>query len=93
MDADVQAALDLIQQRLDYIEEHLEKMGKYGAQIAYVPMGRADHRPDDPGNVPQEVRDLALAGNRREAMIRYRELTGADGVQAMRVVDHIIAGG
>ena len=93
MDDETRAALERIEQRLDYIEEHVEKMAKFGAQIGYVPMGRADRRPDEPGDVPQEVRDLALAGNRRDAMVRYRQLTGADGPQAVAVVDRIIAGG
>jgi hypothetical protein len=50
-------------------------------------MGREDHRPDNAGRVPQEVIDLAHAGKRKEAIVRYRELTGAGARQAIETVD------
>jgi len=87
MDDDVRAALDQIQDRLDYIEEHIVQMSKFGAQVLYAPMGRADHRPTDPGHVPDEVIQLAHAGKRRDAIVKYRELTGADPQAAATVVD------
>ncbi len=87
MDDDTRAALEQISKRLDYLEEHIASMSKWGAQIPFVPMGREDHRPDDAGHVPQEVIDLARAGKRKEAIVRYRELTGAGAQQAIDTVD------
>ena len=46
MDDETRAALERIEKRLDLLEEHVTKMSKYGAQIPYVPMGRAENRPD-----------------------------------------------
>ena len=87
MDDDARAALDQIQDRLDYIEDHIVEMSKFGAQILYAPMGRADHRPTDPGHVPDEVVQLARAGKQRDAIVKYRELTGADPKYAASIVD------
>ena len=87
MDDEVRAALDQIQDRLDYIEEHIVQMSKFGAQILYAPMGRAGYRPTDPGHVPDEVVQLARARKRRDAIIKYRELTGADPKDAASIVD------
>jgi hypothetical protein len=87
MDDETRATLERIEKRLDLLEEHVTKMSKYGAQIPYVPMGRADTRPDDPDHVPQEVIDLAQAGKRKEAIVKYRELTGVDARQAIAVVE------
>jgi len=87
MDDETRAALERIEARLDYLEEHVNQMSKFGAQIPFAPMGRNDFRPTDPGHVPQEVVDLAQAGKRKEAIVRYRELTGADAQQAISVVD------
>ncbi len=87
MDDDVRAVLDQIQDRLDYIEEHILSMSKFGAQILYAPMGRSDHRPTDPNHIPDEVVALARAGKRRDAIIKYRELTGADPKYAASVVE------
>jgi hypothetical protein len=50
-------------------------------------MGRQDFRPSDPAHVPTEVVELARAGKRKEAIVRYRALTGADPAQAIAVVD------
>jgi hypothetical protein len=87
MDDETRATLERIEKRLDLLEEHVTKMSKYGAQIPYVPMGHADTRPDDPNHVPQEVIDLAQAGKRKEAIVKYRELTGVDARQAIAVVE------
>ncbi len=64
-DDDVQAALNQINERLDYIEEHIVNMSQAGARLIYVPMGRADHRPTDPSYVPPEVVELVRAGSAR----------------------------
>ena len=87
MASKTRAALERTEKRLDLLEEHVTKMSKYGAQIPYVPMGRAENRPDDPDHVPQEVVDLAQAGKRKEAIVKYRELTGADARTAIAVVE------
>ena len=92
MDEETRAALEQINSRLDYIEEHIQKMSKSGAQILFAPMGRNDYAPTDPGHVPQEVVDLALAGKRKEAIVRYRELTAASPQEAITVVDGLTAG-
>jgi len=63
------------------------EMSKWGARRPFVPMGRADHTPTDPGNVPPEVAELAQAGKRKDAVTRYRELTGADVEQAIAAID------
>jgi hypothetical protein len=87
LDDDTRAALEQINSRLDFLEELIAAMSKWGAQIPFAPMGREDHRPDDPGHVPQEIVELAHAGKRKEAIVRYRELTGADAEQAINTVD------
>ena len=90
MDDEIRAALERIETRLDHIESHILAMSKAGARLTYVPMGRADHAPDDPGHVPQEVVDLARAGKRKDAIVRYRALTGASADQAISVVDGLM---
>jgi hypothetical protein len=42
-DGDVEATLELINKRLDWIEESLGRV----IGLQYVPMGRTDHRPDE----------------------------------------------
>jgi hypothetical protein len=86
-DGAFQAALNQINERLDYIEDHIVSMSHAGARLIYVPMGRAEHRPTDPSDVPDEVVELARAGKRKDAIVRYRALTGADVQQAQTVVD------
>ena len=86
-DSDVQTALNQISERLDYIEDHIVAMSQGGARQIYVPMGRADHRPTDPNFVPAEIAELVRAGKRKDAIVRYRELTGADVQHAIAVVD------
>lgn len=39
--------------------------------------------------VPQEVMDLARAGNRLQAIAKYRELTNTDLEEARQVVDQL----
>ena len=39
--------------------------------------------------IPPEVLELAQAGNKMEAAKRYRELTGADGKEAIEAVGRI----
>lgn len=87
MDDDLQAAVDQINMRLDYIEDHIVAMSQAGSRLIYIPMGRATYRPTDLGHVPPEVVDLARAGKRKDAIIKYRELTGADVEQAKTAVD------
>ena len=86
-DPDLQATLNQINDRLDYIESHIVAMSQAGARLAYVPMGRAERTPTDPSNVPAEVADLIRAGKRKDAFVRYRELTGADVAQARAALD------
>ncbi|HEX4519597.1 MAG TPA: hypothetical protein VH063_08475 [Gaiellaceae bacterium] len=91
MDDDTRAAIEQISNRLDFLEEHIASMSKWGAQIPFVPMGREDDRPDDPGHIPPEVVDLTHAGKRKEAIVRYRELTGAGAQQAIETIDGLSA--
>jgi hypothetical protein len=87
MDDEVLAALEQINQRLDYIEDHILSMSKAGARLIFVPMGRSGGRPTDPDQVPPDVVELARAGKRRDAIVRYRELTGAGPQEAIAAVD------
>jgi ribosomal protein L7/L12 len=89
MEDDVLSALEQVNQRLDYIEEHILSMSKAGARVAFVPMGRSGSRPTDPDQVPTEVVELARAGKRRDAIVRYRELTGAGPQEAIALVDSL----
>jgi hypothetical protein len=89
VDDETRAGLEQVSSRLDYLEEHILAMSKYGAQLPFAPMGRNDSRPTDPNRVPQEVIDLALAGNRKEAIVRYRALTAASPQDAIALVDSL----
>lgn len=80
-DGDASAALELINKRLDWIEENLGRV----IGLQYVPMGRGDHRPDETP-VPPDVVELARAGKTQDAIKRYRELTGVDFSHAQAVV-------
>lgn len=91
MDDETRAAFDQINTRLDFIEEHITAMSKYGAQIPFVAMGRRDHLPTDANHVPQEVIDLARAGKRKEAIVKYRELTAASAQDAIATIDALPA--
>jgi ribosomal protein L7/L12 len=81
MDDDVRGALEVINKRLDWIEESLGRV----IGLQYTPMGRADQRPDET-EVPPEIVELAQAGKTKEAIKRYRELTGASSKQAQAVI-------
>jgi ribosomal protein L7/L12 len=73
--------LELMNKRMDWIEEHLARL----QGTTYVMMGRADHRPDEIP-VPQEVVDLARAGDKMGALKRYRELTGLGFAEAQAAI-------
>jgi hypothetical protein len=77
-------AIELINKRLDWIEEALERV----VGLQYTPMGRADHRPDET-SVPPEIQELVGQGKTKEAVKRYRELTGADMRQAQAAVENL----
>ena len=80
-DTEIRDAIEVINKRLDWIEESLGRV----IGLQYTPMGREDHRPDETP-VPPEIQELVQAGKTKEAVKRYRELTGADLQQAQRVV-------
>jgi hypothetical protein len=84
MDDEVSAALEVINKRLDWIEESLGRV----VGLQYTPMGRADHRPDETP-VPPEIQELVAQGKTKEALARYRELTGADLEQAQAALDRL----
>jgi len=84
VDNDVAAALELVNKRLDWIEESLMRV----VGLQYTPMGRADHRPDETP-VPPEIVELVRAGKKLDAIKRYREMTGASGQQAQAVINAI----
>ena len=77
-------AIELINKRLDWIEESLERV----VGLQYTPMGRADHRPDETP-VPPEIQELVRQGKMKEAVKRYRELTGADMKQAQAALEQL----
>jgi hypothetical protein len=83
-DGDVGAAIELVNKRLDWIEESLERV----VGLQYTPMGRADHRPDETP-VPPEIQELVAQGKTKEAVKRYRELTGADMRQAQAAIENL----
>jgi ribosomal protein L7/L12 len=83
-DGEVGAALEVINKRLDWIEESLGRV----IGLQYVPMGRADHRPDETP-VPPEIQELVQQGKTKEAVKRYRELTGADLKQAQAAIERL----
>ncbi len=71
-----------VNERLRALEEHAERVGR---QLG-VPFGGSS---STSGGVPEDVVALARAGNKIEAIKRYRELTGVDLRQAKDVVDGI----
>ena len=76
-------AIEAINKRLDWIEEALERVNG----LQYTPMGRADQRPDE--EVPPEVQELVAQGNTKEAVRRFRELTGASMQQAQAAIEKL----
>lgn len=83
-ESQLENAINRIDKRLDWIEENLGRM----VELQYVPMGRANTRPDASG-VPADVLELARAGRKLFAIKRYRELTGVDHAHAREVVDRL----
>jgi ribosomal protein L7/L12 len=77
-------AIEAINKRLDWIEEALERV----VGLQYTPMGRADHRPDETP-VPPEIQELVAQGKAKEAVKRYRELTGASMQQAQAAIESL----
>jgi hypothetical protein len=84
MDDDVRAAIELVNKRLDWIEESLGRVNG----LQYRPMGRAEHRPDE-APLPPEVQELVQQGQMREAAKLYRQLTGASMQQTVAVLDNL----
>jgi hypothetical protein len=78
---DVEAAIEVINKRLDWIEESLERV----IGLQYKPMGRAEHRPDEIP-IPPEIQELVQQGKAKEAIARYRELTGSSLQQAQEAI-------
>ena len=76
-------AIEAINKRLDWIEEALGRVNG----LQYTPMGRAEERPDD--EVPPEVQELVAQGNSKEAVRRFRELTGASMQQAQAAIEKL----
>jgi ribosomal protein L7/L12 len=74
--SDLQPSFQKLNERLDYIEQHLVAMG---AAVGYR------YAPFDSG-MPPEVEALARAGKTIEALKLYRELTGASFEQAKAAV-------
>jgi large subunit ribosomal protein L7/L12 len=70
---------ELLSKRLDYIEEHLTRLGAV-VGYHYVPMSSGPE-------VPPEVRELARAGKPIQAIKLYRELTGVGLKEAKDIVD------
>ena len=77
-------AIEAINKRLDWIEEALGRV----VGLQYTPMGRADQRPDETP-VPPEIQELVAQGNAKEAVKRYRELTGASIQQAQAAIESL----
>jgi hypothetical protein len=70
---------EVILDRLAAIESQLKVLSD-NAGVSYTePMSE----------IPDEVVELARSGDRVKAAQRYRELTGADGKEAMKVVGGI----
>ena len=76
--------IEVINKRLDWIEEALGRV----IGLQYTPMGRAENRPDETP-VPPEIQELVQQGKTKEAVKRYRELTGADMKQAQAAIDRL----
>jgi hypothetical protein len=73
---DLEAAMQGVAKRLDYIEEHLVDLGQ-AVGYPYAPMNSV---------VPPEIKELVRAGKTLDALRRYREVTGASLAQAKAVV-------
>jgi len=64
--------------RLDYIEAQLKRIGNAGG-VDYATFAESN-------DVPEEVVQLAQAGDRLGAIKKFRELTGANFEQASEIV-------
>jgi hypothetical protein len=84
VDDDVAAAIEVVNKRLDWIEESLGRV----IGLQYTPMGRAANRPDETP-VPPEIQELVAQGKTKEAVKRYRELTGANMQQAQAAIEQL----
>jgi hypothetical protein len=82
MNDDVTAAIELVNKRLDWIEESLGRVNG----LQYTPMGRAERRPDEIP-IPPEVQELVQQGKMREAAKLYRQLTGASMQQTVDALE------
>jgi hypothetical protein len=76
--------LEVINKRLDWIEESLQRV----VGLQYTPMGRAEHRPDETPVTP-EIQELVQQGKMKQAVKEYRELTGADMAQAQAALENL----
>jgi hypothetical protein len=76
--ATLQAHFEATNRRLDRIEEHLALLSKT-AGVGYATYAESL-------KVPDEVIELARAGDTLGALKRYRELTGANMDQAREVI-------
>jgi ribosomal protein L7/L12 len=74
--SELQSSFNKLNERLDYMEQHLVAMGA-AAGYRYAPF--------DSG-MPPDVEALARGGKMLEAMKLYRELTGASFDQAKAAV-------
>jgi hypothetical protein len=81
---ELRAAIETINKRLDWIEEALGRV----VGLQYTPIGRADARPDETP-VPPEIQELVQQGKSKEAVKRYRELTGASAQQAQAALENL----
>jgi ribosomal protein L7/L12 len=81
----------------EYSQQQLElKFSAISARLAAIESqlkvlsDKAEVSYEEPfAELPPEVLELAQAGNKMEAAKRYRELTGADGKEAMEAVGRI----
>ena len=83
-DGDLRSTLELINKRLDWIEENLGRV----QGLQYLPMGPPDHRPDETP-IPADVLELVRAGKATDAIKRYRELTGVDFAHAREALEGV----
>jgi hypothetical protein len=68
-----------ITRRFDHIEEQLKRIANAGG-VDYATFAEMN-------SVPEEVAQLAAAGDRLGAITKFRELTGANFSQVAEIVD------
>ena len=81
---ELRGEIEVVNKRLDWIEESLRRVNG----LQYTPMGRSDSRPDETP-VPPEIQGLVQQGKTKEAVKRYRELTGASAQQAQAALENL----